>query len=344
MGRCSKYMTPNESNFPYPMLAILPILSIISVAIITIQPVHAHTFSQNENSLFLTRMNQMHAQLQLVQDLLSTNTTSGNNNVNNNVNNIKLAQTHLMKTIALLKEKDHVSNFTWSQEIAERNQRVANDLTRGLTDLVAIINQKVLSNDNSKITSANETSSIQNNINNLSGLLDDAISTRVAKDIVNNSTNQALVLANIGNEIFYSYGQALGFSYTSLANMVATMNMSAIGGNNMDMKGKNMIHNMYNLNASSNKMPTTVNKVNIVNESDYQDAKAYVKQAQDIVSKYIGSPSSTNKITASDIQSQLNKILSELETTINSKGSFSTVMNLIHLQLHPKLISNYRIS
>ena len=343
MGRCSKYMTPNESNFQYPMLTILPILSIISVAIITIQPVHAHTFSQNENSLFLTRMNQMHAQLQLVQDLLSTNTTSGNNNVNN----IKLAQTHVMETIALLKEKDHVSNFTWNQEIAERNQRVANDLTRGLTDLVAIINQKVLSNDNSKITSANETSSIQNNIYNLSGLLDEAISTRVAKDIVNNSTNEALVLANIGNELFYSYGQALGIPYTNLANMVATMNMSAIDGNNMNMQGKNMIHNMNNMNnmnASSNKMPTTINKVNILNESDYQNAKAYVKQAQEIVSKYLWSPGSTNKITISDNQSQLNKIISQLETTINSKGSFSTVMNLIHLQLHPKLIFNYRIS
>ena len=336
-------MTPNESNFQYPMLTILPILSIISVAIITIQPVHAHTFSQNENSLFLTRMNQMHAQLQLVQDLLSTNTTSGNNNVNN----IKLAQTHVMETIALLKEKDHVSNFTWNQEIAERNQRVANDLTRGLTDLVAIINQKVLSNDNSKITSANETSSIQNNIYNLSGLLDEAISTRVAKEIVNNSTNEALVLANIGNELFYSYGQALGIPYTNLANMVATMNMSAIDGNNMNMQGKNMIHNMNNMNnmnASSNKMPTTINKVNILNESDYQNAKAYVKQAQEIVSKYLWSPGSTNKITISDNQSQLNKIISQLETTINSKGSFSTVMNLIHLQLHPKLIFNYSIS
>ena len=86
------------------------------------------------------------------------------------------------------------------------------------------------------------------------------------------------------------------------------------------------------------------NTVNIVNESDYQDAKAYVKQAQDIVSKYMKSPGSTNKIPISDIQSQLNKILSQLETTINSKGSFSTVMNLIHVQLHPKLISNYKIS
>ena len=68
---------------------------------------HAHTFSQNENSLFLTRMNQMHSQLQLVQDLLSTNTTSGDNNVNN----IKLAQTHVMETIALLKEKESCKQF-----------------------------------------------------------------------------------------------------------------------------------------------------------------------------------------------------------------------------------------
>ena len=343
MNHPSKNFTFIELTTLCSMLVILSTLLVISTTMTMVLPVNGHTFSQNENSLFLTRMDQMHSQLQLVQDLLSTNTTSGDNNVNN----IKLAQTHVMEAIALLKEKDHVSNFTWSQEIAERNQRVANDLTRGLSDLVAIINQNVLSNDNSKITSANETSSIQNNINNLRGLLDEAISTRVAKDIVNNSTNQALVLANIGNEIFYSYGQALGFPYTSLANMVATMNMSAIGGINMNTQGKNMIHNMdnmNNLNANSNKMPTTVNKVIIVNESDYQDAKAYVKQAQDIVSKYIGSPGSTNKITASDIQSQLNKILSQLETTINSKGSFSTVMNLIHLQLHPKLISNYRIS
>jgi hypothetical protein len=91
-------------------------------------------------------------------------------------------------------------------------------------------------------------------------------------------------------------------------------------------------------------MHTMSNTVKIVNESDYQDAKAYVKQAQDIVSKYLNSPDSANKITTSDIKSQLNKILSQLETTINSKGSFNTVMNLIHLQLHPELISYYKIS
>ena len=147
----------------------------------------------------------------------------------------------------------------------------------------------------------------------------------------------------MGNEIFYSYGQALGFPDGKLANMVATMNMSAISGgsNNMNMHGKDMMQNMNDMNGNGNKMPNMSNKVNILNESDYQNAKAYVKQAQEIVSKYLKSPVSTNKNSSSDIQSQLNKILSQLETTIDSKGSFSNVMNLIHMQLHPTLISNY---
>ena len=41
------------------------------------------------------------------------------------------------------------------------------------------------------------------------------------------------------------------------------------------------------------------NKMNIVNESQYQNAKAYVKQAQEIVSKYLKSPASNNKNAAS---------------------------------------------
>ncbi|HEY7110015.1 MAG TPA: hypothetical protein VH415_11325 [Nitrososphaeraceae archaeon] len=318
-----KYLTSIEWTIPYSTLAILSIFFVITTFMVAVLPVYGHTFSQNENSLFLTRVNQMHSQLQSVQSLLSTNTSSGNTNANDNT---KSAQTHVMYALALLNQKDHVSNFTWNQEIAERNQRVATDLVRGLNDLNAFINQGASSKSSSKVGLINESSSIQDKISNLGGLLDEAVSARVAKDVLNNSTNQALVLANMGNEIFYSYGQALGFPYAKLVNMIATMNMSATG-------------------AANNKMTHTMsNTMNIVNESDYQDAKAYVKQAQDIVSKYLRSSDSTNKITSSDIQSQLNRILSQLETTINSKGSFSTVMNLIHLQLHPKLISNYKIS
>jgi len=86
------------------------------------------------------------------------------------------------------------------------------------------------------------------------------------------------------------------------------------------------------------------NIVNIQNESQYQNAQAYVKQSQEIVAKYLKSPISAARNTNANIQSQLNKILSQLKMTIDNKGSFSTVMNLVHVQLHPTLISNYGIS
>ncbi|HEY7110546.1 MAG TPA: hypothetical protein VH415_14070 [Nitrososphaeraceae archaeon] len=311
----------------------------------SILPVYGHTFSQNENSLFLTRMDQIHSQLQLVQSLLSTNTTSGDN-----VNNTKLAQTHAMQALSFLKEKDPVNNISWTQEIAERNPRVATDLIRELNNLNALVNQRSSSEPGFKGTLANQSSTIQDNIFNLGGLVDEAISARVAKDIVNNSTNQALVLANLGNEIFYSYGQALGYQYAKLANMIATMNMSAMGGsNNMNMQGTNMNNknmqnmNNNNMNAKGSKMPPMSNTANIQNESQYQNAQAYVKQAQEIVSKYLTSPSLTNKniTTTTDIQTQLNKILSQLKTTIDNKGPFNSIMNLVHMQLHPTLISDY---
>ncbi len=339
----NKCMMAIERASLYSTVSILSTLFVITVVMTAVLPAYGHTFSQNENSLFLTKMDQMHSQLQLVQNLLSTNATSGGNNTNNT----KFALIHAIEAAALLKQKDPVNNFTWNQEIAERNQRVANDLVRGLNDLTTFIDQNASPKGNSKVALANESSSIQDKINNLGGLLDEAISARVAKDIVNNSTNQALVLANIGNEIFYSYGQALGFPYPKLANMVATMNMSAMSGNNMNMQGKNMMQenmnnmNMNNMNMNSNKMPAMGNNVNILNESQYQNAQAYVKQAQEMVSKYLKSPASTNKNMTSDVQSHLNKILSQLKTTIDNKGPFNTVMTLVHMQLHPTLISGH---
>ena len=311
----------------FEILVVCTMSILMTLVIIAASPsTYGHTFSQNENSLFLTRIAQAHSQLNLIENLVLngiSNTTATNNNSNNN--NAKSVQAHVMQTIALLNEKDPVNNFTWSQEIAEKNQRVAKDLARELNDLKISLSQDTPTTAiNNKPSLSNNNSVIQDKIDKLGGLLDEAISARVNKDAVNNSTNQALVLANIGNEIFYSYGQALGFPYPKLANMVATMKL--------------------NVNSNNNKIPAMANKVNIANESQYQNAKAYVKQAQEIVSKYLKSPASNNKNAAPDIQLQLNKVISQLKMTIDNKGSFSTVMHLIHIQLHPRLIANYKIT
>jgi hypothetical protein len=293
----------------------------MTLMIASFHSTYGHTFSQNENSLFLTRVAQAHSQLNLIENLISNSTSTGNNtNINTDA---KSAQSHVMQTIALLNEKDPVNNFTWSQEIAEKNQRVSRDLDRELNDLKISLSQDtptMATNNDPSLTG--NSSVIQDKIDKLGGLLQEAVSARVMKDAVNNSTNQALVLANLGNEIFYSYGQALGFPHAKLANMIATMKMK----------------------ANNNKVPAMVNKVNIVNESQYENAKAYVKEAQEIVSKYLKSSASNNKNAASDIQFQLNKILSQLKMTIDNRDSFGTVMHLIHMQLHPRLITDYKIS
>src|SRR6476660_118907 len=324
-------MRANHHLFEILVVCIMSILMTL-VMIAAFPSTYGHTFSQNENSLFLTRVAQAHSQLNLIENLVlngTSNTAATNNNSNNNSNNnAKSVQAHVMQTIALLNEKDPVNNFTWSQEIAEKNQRVAKDLARELNDLKTSLSQDTPTTAiNNKPSLSNNSSVIQDKIDKLGGLLDEAISARVNKDAVNNSTNQALVLANIGNEIFYSYGQALGFPYPKLANMVATMKLNVNSNNN-----------------SNNKIPAMANKVNIANESQYQNAKAYVKQAQEIVSKYLKSPASNNKNAAPDIQLQLNKVISQLKMTIDNKGSFSTVMHLIYIQLHPRLIANYKIT
>jgi hypothetical protein len=61
--------------------------------------------------------------------------------------------------------------------------------------------------------------------------LDEAVSVRVSKDILNNPKTQALVIANLGNEIYNDYGIALGLPSSTIANMVGTdMNMSRMNG------------------------------------------------------------------------------------------------------------------
>jgi hypothetical protein len=42
----------------------------------------------------------------------------------------------------LLNDRDPFSNFTWIQEIAERNKRVADDLTTALSNLKNFVEQQ----------------------------------------------------------------------------------------------------------------------------------------------------------------------------------------------------------
>jgi hypothetical protein len=145
----------------------------------------AHTFSENENTLFLTMIDYIKAETQLVARDFS--------------NNAQQAQEHAKIAASVLTQNDPIVNTTWTSEISERNPRVATDLLSSLNGLTTTI-----------ASASTNSSLVQSKVTNIGNLLDEAISVRISKDLIDNPKTQALVLANLGNEIYISYGNALG--------------------------------------------------------------------------------------------------------------------------------------
>jgi len=159
----------------------------VSILLFSNPVLFAHTFSENENALFLTMINNIKAETQIV--------------VRDFSNNTQQAQEHAKTAAELPTQNDPVVNTTWTSEISERNPRVATDLLHSLNDL----NHTVAS-----LSSLQNSNSIQSKVTNIGNLLDEAVSVRISKDLTDNPKTQALVLANLGNEIYNSYGNALG--------------------------------------------------------------------------------------------------------------------------------------
>src|ERR1700756_814380 len=95
----------------------------------------AHTFSENENALFLTMINKIKAETQLVAHDFSNNTEQ--------------AQDHAKAAGELFTQKDPVVNTTWTAEISERNPRVTVDLLHSLNDLKTTTSSPSNSNSSS---------------------------------------------------------------------------------------------------------------------------------------------------------------------------------------------------
>ena len=149
--------------------------------------IFAHTFSENENALFLIMIDKIKAETQLVARDFSNNTQP--------------AQEHAKGAVALLTQNDPVVNTTWFSKISERNPRVATDLLRSLNDLRITV-ASTSSNSNS--------SSVPSKVTNIGNLLDVVVSVRISKDVLANPKTQALVLANLGNEYTITTVKHLG--------------------------------------------------------------------------------------------------------------------------------------
>src|SRR5215467_11506814 len=112
-----------SSNTKYTL--ILATVTILSFVLYSQPVLYAHTFSENEDALFLTMINKIKAETQLVGSNFSTN--------------IQQAQQHAKAANGLFAQKDPVANTTWTGEISERNPRVVTDLLHSLSNLKTTI-------------------------------------------------------------------------------------------------------------------------------------------------------------------------------------------------------------
>jgi hypothetical protein len=163
---------------------------------------------------------------------------------------------------------------------------------------------------------------IKTKVDIINGLSDEARSSPLTKEQLNNSTIQALVLANLANEVYFSYGRALGESQSAMSSMAgmamsvkeassSTMNMSTSGGN-----GNNAIKNI----------------------TEYQTAQALARIAKDVFNKSLKSTApSILKAANAEIENDLD----QLKAAIDNKAPFMDVMKIVHIRLHPILVTAY---
>jgi hypothetical protein len=174
-------------------------------------------------------------------------------------------------------------------------------------------------------------------VTNIGNLLDEAVSVRISKDLVNNPKTQALVLANLGNEIYSNYGNALGLPSSTVANM-AGMNMPSKGSSmNMHMSNGN---GMSGINAISDPGAMNQSSTTIKNLTAYQTAQSLAAIAQQVFENNLKHIAPTN---ATNSNSNIANYLNQLKNAVNNKSSFMNVMELVHVKLHPTLISAYNL-
>jgi hypothetical protein len=297
---------------------------------------YGHNFTPNESASFLAFVDQLQIESELVQTSLANNDTA-------------LAQEHATRALELLKTKDPVNNVTWTEEIAENNQRVANDLTTAISNL--------------QNTSSEQQQPVSQLVNDIDAIIGEAVTTRIDQEQRDNATIQALAFAHLVHSILRNYGKAygVGFDMTNMSNMAGMMDM----GTSMDMMGSNNSsspltmsgmaddNNSSNMDMGSMNMSSSSTMMNmdsemkrnysLVNTADYQSSQALAAKALEIFNTELKPMASNNNNTTTAFITNLENGLTQLNNSIKSKASPMDIMMIVHTQVHPNLMQAFNL-
>jgi hypothetical protein len=285
------------------------------------QQIYGHNFAGDESATFLALMDQMQTEMSLI-------------NMNLGANNQSLAKEHLNNINEL-----YTKNI--KKEIAERNERIANDIT-------SVINE-------TNIAIEKNNKDISSSVENFNDILAEAISVRIDPDAMTNSTIHALHFVDLINTIDQSYADALGTEQMNMSamNMNMKMNMSHddnrsssmshgnntnSNSNNNTITGMNMNHDdgvsssmtsmSMNKDTDKNSNAATKNGTTIDNTGSYQTAKELTNIAIELFNSTIKQNIPSNATT--DNANAIEEGLKQLKDMIGSKAPYDKVIGIIH--------------
>lgn len=228
-----------------------------------------HTFSGDESASFLTKVEMIKIESQLAEEQLS--------------NNVTLAKGHA----------EHLSEHITAndtEEISERNSRLATELNNTLTDF-----------SNAFETGTPSQSEITDKVTNITDIIAEVVNTRIDEEQLSNDTVKALVINDLLGETLEHYGIALG-----------------------NTEGEHESEHDENMTSSHSTDNNNNESSNIVDNANYQSAQAAVLRAIEIFNE-IKPDSNTNSTELGDTFNALkekidNKApLDEIDTIVDEK-------------------------
>jgi hypothetical protein len=282
------------------------------------QQIFGHDFAGDESASFLALMDQMQTEM----NLINTNLIANNNNQSS------IAKDHLNKINAeLYTEKI-------KKEIAERNERIANEIS-------SIINEASITIGKEEENNNQEASVLVKNFNDV---IEEAVSVRIDPDAMTNTTIQALRFADLINSIDISYATALGTKPMNMSAMnmataddsMSHSNNSKSGNNTTTIASMNMDHrvssnsnsnSMANMNKDTVKNSNATETSTITSIASYQTANELTNVAIDLFNSTIKQNIPSN---ATENTNAIESGLKQLKDMIESKAPYDKVMGVIH--------------
>ena len=262
--------------------------------------IYGHNFAGDESASFLALMDQIQTEMSLI-------------NTNLIDDNQSLAKDHLKQIKEL-----YTKNI--KKEIAERNERIANEISSFLNETSIAIEKN------------NNNQDISDSVKNFNDILAEAISVRIDSDALTNATINALHFADLINSIDLSYANAIGTKPMNLSamNMGNSSTMShGKNTNNNTMPNIKMDHgdSMTSMSKQTDNNPNTTDNITVSNMASYQTAKELTNNAIELFNNTIKQNIHSN---ATENAKAIESGLQQLKNMIESKASYNKIMGIIH--------------